>query len=507
MDRAPARTAPPTTALAGAVAPPVVALVGRPNVGKSTLFNALTRSRDALVADQPGVTRDRHYGICALGEGRFVLVDTGGLNEARDGLDALTERQSRTAIAEADLVVLVVDARDGLLPIDETIVRELRGQGKPFLVAVNKTDGLDAAAALAEFAPLGARLGPALAAAHRRGVPALVELIHRLLAELGRPALPSPCEPDAARKGGSGLEQEPETAKPEQHHGPVRVCIVGRPNVGKSTLVNRLLGEERVIASEVPGTTRDPIAVELERDGRQYLLIDTAGVRRRARVEEGIEKFSVIKTLQSIEAAEVVILMLDGTQGVTDQDATLLGHVLDAGRALVIAINKWDGLGETEREHCRATLGRKLAYVRFARRVTISALHGSGLRELMRAVDEAEHSASRRLSAHQLTTALAEAVAAYQPPLVRGRSAKLRYAHPGGTHPPRIVVHGNRVDTLPPSYLRYLENHFRERFGLVGTPLRFEFRSGENPYKDRPQRLTERQLRKRRRLLQHVKRR
>ncbi len=471
---------------------PVVALVGRPNVGKSTLFNALTRTRDALVADQPGVTRDRHYGTCRLGGPEFLLVDTGGLNEAKEGLDVLTEQQSRAAIDESDLVVFIVDARDGLVPQDSQIVRMLRQTGKPFLVCVNKTDGLDEYPAMAEFAGLGADMGPPLSAAHNRGVGALAELLHQRLAAMGKPAL----EPIT--------ELDPDVA-PEI--GPMRVTIVGRPNVGKSTLVNRLLGEQRVIASDVPGTTRDPITVKLNRDGVDYQLVDTAGVRRRARVEEAVEKFSVIKTLQSIQAAQVVVLMADATQGITDQDSTLLGHILDAGRALVIAVNKWDGLSVSEREHCKDMLDRKLGYVKFARRVTISALHGSGLAELMRAINEAHASAMTRLPANTLTKALEDAVQGYQPPLVRGRSAKLRYAHPGGHNPPRIIIHGSRVETLAPTYLRYLENFFRDRFKLVGTPVRFEFKSGDNPYKDKKNPLSDRQQKKRKRLIRHVKKR
>ena len=337
---------------------PVVALVGRPNVGKSTLFNALTRSRDALVADLPGVTRDRHYGVCRLGASPFVVVDTGGLSGRDDDIDVLTARQVRLAIAEAAVLVLVTDAREGLLPQDRSVLDELRRSGKPVLIAVNKTDGLDEQGALAEFAVLGVAATLPLAAAHSRGVDGLLAAVAA--------QLPSPSE-------------EPEAPADDG----VRVAILGRPNVGKSTLINRLLGEDRLVVSAVAGTTRDPIRVPLERDGRRYVLIDTAGVRRRGRVEEALEKFSVIKTLQSLEAADVAVLLIDASEGITDQDLALIGHALDAGRALVIAANKWDGLDAYQRQQCRSGLERRLDFVAWAKTVFVSALHGSGLRELI----------------------------------------------------------------------------------------------------------------------------
>src|SRR5579885_2964145 len=375
---------------------PVVALVGRPNVGKSTLFNALTRSRDALVADLPGVTRDRHYGVCRLGERPFVMVDTGGLSGENIDIDVLTARQVRLAIDEAQACVLLVDAREGLLPQDRAILDELRRTAKPVVLAINKTDGLDANIALAEFSSLGVAATLPIAASHARGVNDLIAQVF--------PLLPRDGEPDA---------------DVEDENTGTRVAIVGRPNVGKSTLVNRLLGEERVVVSDVAGTTRDAIRVQLERDGKRYTLIDTAGVRRRARVEEAVEKFSVIKTLQSIAAAHVAVLMLDAKEGVSEQDATLIGQVLDEGRALVIAVNKWDGLSTYEREQCRASLSRKLDFVGFARVVTISAKHGSGIAELMRAIDRAHASATREFGSSELTRALEQAYEGYQPPLVR----------------------------------------------------------------------------------------
>ncbi len=462
---------------------PLVALVGRPNVGKSTLFNALTRSRDALVADQPGVTRDRQYGVCRLGHRPFLVVDTGGLTGEAEGLGGATERQVLAAIEEADLLLFVVDAREGLTARDQAILAELRRTGRPAQLIVNKTDGIDPTQALAEFASTGLHPALAIAAAHNRGVAAVVAAV---LARLPESEAADPA-----------LLDEPDR---------LRLAIVGRPNVGKSTLVNRLLGEERVIASEVPGTTRDSIAVDLERDGRKYRLIDTAGIRRKARVEEAVEKFSVIKTLQAIESAQVVLVLLDGSEGITDQDATVLGHVLQSGRGLVIAVNKWDGLDADTRAQCRRDLERKLAFVEYAPVLTISAKHGSGLRELMRAVQKVHACATRELGTAELTRALEVAVESFAPPMVSGHVAKLRFAHPAGVNPPTIVIHGSRVGSLTQSYERYLENFFRKRFKLVGTPLRLQFKATANPYEGKKNPLTEGQQRKRRRLLRHVKR-
>jgi GTP-binding protein len=463
---------------------PVVALVGRPNVGKSTLFNALTRSRDALVADLPGVTRDRHYGICHLIEERpFVVVDTGGLSGVEEGLDALTAQQVRLAIDEAQVLVFVLDARDGLLPQDRTILDELRRSGKPIIAAVNKTDGLDEQAALAEFAAFGIAATLPLSAAHNRGT-------DRLLATL-LPLLP---------------EDTDEELAPDESDS-IRVAIVGRPNAGKSTLINRLLGEDRLIVSDVAGTTRDPIRVPLERDGRKYTLIDTAGVRRRARVEEAVEKFSVIKTLQSMAAAQVVVMMIDARENLSDQDLTLIGHVLDEGRALVIAVNKWDGMDTYQREQCQRALERRLVFVDWAKQVFISALHGSGLRELMRAVVRAHASATKKLNSSDLTKTLEKAYENYQPPLVRGHAPKLRFAHPGGDNPPTIVLHGSRTKHIAPAYQRYLENFFRKRYKLEGTPIRIVFREGENPYAGKKNVLTEAQQRKRQRMIREMKKR
>ena len=463
---------------------PLVALVGRPNVGKSTLFNGLTRSRDALVHDEPGVTRDRNYGICRLDEARpFAVCDTGGLSGDDSGLAGATAKQSRAAAEEADLVLFVVDGREGPLPLDQDILAWLRKSGKPYFLVVNKTDGLDEAACVAEFARFGAETVMPIAASHQRGIPTLLAAVQARLPD-----------PD-------------ETAEPAPDDGRMRIAFIGRPNVGKSTLVNRLLGEERVIASEVPGTTRDSIAVDLDREGRKYRLVDTAGMRRRSKVEEAVEKFSVFKTLQAIQESEVVVVMLDAGEGVTEQDATVLGHVLDSGRALVVAVNKWDGQSQYQRDQTRALLDRKLAFCPWAEQVTFSAKHGTGMRELFAAIHRAHASATRNFGTSEVNRALEAAIVAFPPPVVRGHPAKLRFAHPGGENPPLFVVHGTRLRDLPDSYHRYLENFFRKRFKLVGTPVKFIFKEGENPFEGRRNELNERQQAKRRRLMRHVKRR
>src|SRR5690242_1832005 len=462
---------------------PVVALLGRPNVGKSTLFNALTSSRDALVADMPGVTRDRHYGVCHLGARPFVVVDTGGLSGVEEGLDALTAQQVRLAIDEAQVLVFVVDARDGLLPQDQGILGELRRSGKPILLGVNKTDGLEVQDALAEFAGFGIAATLPLSAAHNRGTEELIAA-----------ALPL-------------LPPDEDESQAHVEDDSIRVAIVGRPNAGKSTLINRLLGENRLIVSDVAGTTRDPIRVPLERDGKRYTLIDTAGVRRRARIDEGVEKFSVIKTLQSMAASQVVVLMVDARENLADQDLTLIGHAVEEGRALVIAVNKWDGMDAYQREQCQRTLERKLVFVDWAKTVFISALHGSGLRELMRAVVRAHASATHELGSSDLTRTLEKAYEAYQPPLVRGHAPKLRFAHPGGSNPPTIVIHGSRTKHIAPAYRRYLESFFRKRYKLEGTPIRIDFRDGDNPFAGRKNVLTDGQQRKRQRMIREMKRR
>jgi GTP-binding protein len=463
---------------------PLVALVGRPNVGKSTLFNALTRSRDALVHDAPGVTRDRNYGVCRLDPERpFVLVDTGGIAGREEGLAGATAKQSRAAAEEADLVLFVVDGREGASALDDAILAWLRKRDRPVLLVVNKVDGMDLQSALNEFARYGFRDRLGVSSAHRTGLDVLLQEVLQRLPEDGATQV---------------LDDDPKR---------MRVAFIGRPNVGKSTLVNRLLGEERMIASEVPGTTRDSIAADLERDGRKYRLVDTAGIRRKSKVEEAVEKFSIVKTLQAIEECQVAVVMLDAGEGVTEQDASVLGAVLDAGRALVVAVNKWDGQSDYQRGQVEALLSRKLAFVEWAEHVRISAKHGSGLRELFRAIHRAHASATKAFSTSEVTRAVEAATAANPPPVVRGHVPKLRFAHPGGENPPTFVVHGTRLKSLSASYQRYLENFFRKRFKLVGTPIRFVFKETENPYKDKPKNpLTERQVAKKRRLMKHVKR-
>lgn len=462
---------------------PLVALVGRPNVGKSTLFNALTRSRDALVHDQPGVTRDRHYGVCRPeGQRAFAVVDTGGIAGEDEGLAGATARQARAAAEEADLVLFVVDGREGASALDDDILAWLRKTARPTLLVVNKTDGLDVQAAVNEFARYGISDSVAVSSAHRQGIDTLIdEIVERV--------------PDEG--AGTELDADP---------GRIRVAFIGRPNVGKSTLVNRLLGEERMIASEVPGTTRDSVAIDMERDGRLYRLIDTAGLRRKARVEEAVEKFSIVKTLQAIEQCQVAVVLIDASEGVTDQDASVLGYALDAGRALVVAVNKWDGLSEYQRQQAEALLTRKLGFVEWAEAVRISAKHGSGLRELFRAIHRAHASATTEIGTSEVTRALEIAYETNPPPVVRGHVPKLRFAHPAGTNPPTFVVHGTRLRTLSDTYKRYLENFFRKRFKLVGTPVRFVFKEGTNPYEGKKNVLTERQVAKKRRMIRHVKR-
>ena len=459
---------------------PVVAIVGRPNVGKSTLFNALTRTRDALVANIPGVTRDRQYGFCRVGQGSCVLVDTGGLVSQAEGIDYLTARQVHQAIDESTIVLFVVSARDGLTAADEEVAALLRRSGKTVVLVANKIDGTAEDVVLADFASVGMGNACGVSAEHRRGLESLMNTVSEQL----------PLFDEVAEDDDEEL---------------VRLAVLGRPNVGKSTLVNRLLGEERVMAFDLPGTTRDSISMHMERNGQRFELIDTAGVRRRSKVSDALEKFSVIKALQAMERAHVVVMMLDAREGLTDQDMTLLGHVLQQGKALVLALNKWDGMDDEHREHVLSELERRLVYVPWARVVRISALHGSGLNELMKAVIEAWSNASREFSLSELTRVVLKAFEAHQPPMSQGRTAKLRYAHSGGRRPPRIIIHGSRTDTVPDTYKRYLENAIVRHFKLKGTPLVIELRSGENPFKGRKNVLTERQKAKRRRLKKFTK--
>ncbi len=462
---------------------PVIALVGRPNVGKSTLFNRLTRRRDALVADYPGLTRDRLYGYGHCDFGSYVVIDTGGVGHTDAVIAKLAGEQAWQAVAEADMAIFVTDARAGLHPEDHAIAAALRRTGKPVQVVVNKAEGLAAEFAGAEFHDLGLGMPQAISAAHGDGISVLMEV---LWARLGHPAAQQRDEPEDAA---------------------IRVAIVGRPNVGKSTLVNRLVGDTRVLTGDQPGTTRDRVEVPFQSQGRAYVLIDTAGLRRASRVDDPIERLSVVHTLRALEDAHVAVLVLDARTGVHEQDAHLLGWVLESGRALVIAVNKWDGLTVEARNEVRRGLELKLAFVTFAEQRCISALHGSGVGELMDAVAAAYDSAMCKLSTPRVTRALREAVAAYPPPRVRGRPIQLRYAHQGGSNPPLIIVHGNQTAEVPDAYTRYLTHALSRAFKIAGTPLRVEYRSGDNPYKGRKNILTPRQHKKRVRLLRHVKRR
>jgi GTP-binding protein len=440
---------------------PVIALVGRPNVGKSTLFNRLTRSRDALVADLPGLTRDRHYGEGRVGERPFLVIDTGGFEPvAKEGIMFQMALQTKQAVAEADVVVFIVDGRQGLTPHDKTITDFLRKSGRKVMLVVNKGEGMKYSAVVADFYELGMGDPYVISAAHGDGVADLVE--------------------EALNEAFASRPDEPEELEPAARG--VKIAIVGRPNVGKSTLVNALIGEQRVIAFDMPGTTRDSIEVPFERDGKNYTLIDTAGIRRRGKVFEAIEKFSVVKTLQSISDAHVVILLLDAQQDISEQDAHIAGFILESGRALVVAVNKWDGLQTDQRDEIKIDIDRKLDFLSFAKTHFISALKGTGIAPMMKSVDAAYAAATADLSTPRLTRALIEAVEKQEPRRKGSIRPKLRYAHQGGQNPPIIVIHGNALDAIGEPYKRYLEKHFRDTFNLVGTPLRIELRMGKNPF-------------------------
>ncbi|MGB5512626.1 MAG: ribosome biogenesis GTPase Der [Woeseiaceae bacterium] len=460
---------------------PVIALIGRPNVGKSTLFNRLTRSRDALVADYPGLTRDRQYGFGRLGQIPYLVIDTGGVAGGEVGIEEAMVEQTVRALKEADAAIIMVDGRSGLTAADEHVADLARKHSRKNWLAVNKAEGLDATIASGEFHALGLGEPVAVSATHGDRISALIEAV------LSDFDVDSPPEEEA--------DDDKE----------LRIAVVGRPNVGKSTLANRLLGEERLVVFDQPGTTRDSVAVPFERNDRKYVLIDTAGIRRRSRVSEAIEKFSIVKALQAIEQAQVVIAVLDAQEGVTEQDVSLLGLVLERGRALVIVTNKWDGLSADQRKKVRDDLERRLPFLDFAERITVSALHGTAVGDLLPAVERAYSAAMRDLSTTELTRELEAAVMAHAPPMVRGRRIRLRYAHQGGRNPPVIVIHGNQTDKLPEAYRRYLVNRFRKAFKLKGTPVRMAFKTSDNPYKGRRNKLTPRQEQKRKRLMQRVK--
>lgn len=432
-----------------------IALVGRPNVGKSTLFNKLTRTRDALVADFPGLTRDRKYGIGRIGEHDFIVIDTGGLTGDKDVLDQRMEQQTRQAITEADVVLFLVDGRAGLTAADEIIANQLRQLQKEVHLVVNKIDGIGEERAGLEFYALGMGEPFTIAASHNRGINSMIDTLF--------------------------MDIEPEEVDEERDHA-IRVAIVGRPNVGKSTLINRVIGDERVVAMDMPGTTRDSITVPLERDGKRYDLIDTAGVRRRGKVKETVEKFSVIKSLQAVDDCHVAILVLDAHQGLSDQDISLLGYILDSGRALVVAINKWDGLTSERKQFIKDELERRLGFLKFARFKMISALHGTGVGDILPLVNRAYDAAMIKMSTPELTRMLEHAIDMHQPPMVSGRRIKLRYAHQGGMNPPVIIIHGNQTEKVPGSYQRYLINYFLDELKLEGTPMRVIFRTGDNPF-------------------------
>ncbi|AOS97286.1 GTPase Der [Microbulbifer aggregans] len=460
---------------------PVIALVGRPNVGKSTLFNRLTKSRDALVANYAGLTRDRKYGEAEIDGKKMILVDTGGITGGEEGIDAAMAQQSMQAIEEADFVLFLVDCRDGLTPADEMIAEQLRSRSKPTLLVANKVDGVNPDIALAPFYELGiGELFPTTAT-HGRGVRSLMQRV------------------------ADGLPEQAAAEEEEDEATGIKIAIVGRPNVGKSTLVNRLLGEERVVVYDQPGTTRDSVYINYERDDKPYTLIDTAGIRRRKNIKESVEKFSIVKTLQAVEDANVVVLVIDAKEGLVDQDMHLMGSVIQAGRALVVALNKWDGLDSDHRDFVKTELERRLRFVDFADIHFISALHGTGVGHLYESIEAAYQSATDKLSTNHLTRILQWAVSEHQPPLVHGHRIKLRYAHAGGQNPPVIVIHGNQTEKVPAHYVRYLEKTFRKALELHGTPVKIEFRTGDNPYAGRKNKLSDRQKAKKRRLMKFVK--
>lgn len=457
---------------------PVIALVGRPNVGKSTLFNRLTRTRDALVADYSGLTRDRKYGNGSYEGVDYILIDTGGLSGEDVGIDAEMANQSLLAIEEADYLFFVVDGRNGLNPGDEAIANHLRRQHKPVVLVVNKTDGIDPEVAMSEFYGLGFENLLPTAASHGRGIQKLMDM---------------------------ALADFPPTEEEPEHDGKgTRIGVIGRPNVGKSTLVNRMLGEERVVVFDMPGTTRDSIYIDYERNEKPYTIIDTAGVRRRKNVSETVEKFSIVKTLQAVEDANVVILLVDATEGMVDQDLHLLSYAIKKGRAIVIGVNKWDGLTAEHKQRVKDELDRRLRFIDFAEIHFISALHGSGVGKLYESIDAAYDAATQKLSTPRLTRILEDALADHPPPMVRGRRIKLRYAHAGGHNPPIIVIHGNQIDEIPGSYQRYLEKTFRRVLGLDGTPVKIEFRGSDNPYEAKRKKLTPRQERSRDKMMKRT---
>lgn len=459
---------------------PVIAIVGRPNTGKSTLFNRITGTQDALVADQPGITRDRHECITEFRQRRFILVDTGGLEDGgEDPLAARVSDQTRLAIAEADVVFWLVDGKEGLTTTEEIMAKMMRQLDKKVYLLVNKTEGLDTDIACAEFHELG--MGDPIAVSALRGY-GVDEILDEALTDIAN---------------------DKETAVTEDEEAGLSITVIGRPNVGKSTLINRMLGEERLLTYDKPGTTRDAIMVPFQRQGKHYTLVDTAGVRRKSRLREDIEKFSVIKTLRAIEKSDAVLAVVDASEGLTDQDLHLLGLTFDAGKPLIIAANKWDNLDTSKKETFKRQLDRKLAFVNYASVHFISALHGSGVGKIFDSIDAIARVIDIKVSSSRLSEILTDAVNAHPPPLVRGRRIKLRYAHLGGHRPIRIIIHGNQTQRVPASYTRYLAGYFRDRLKLMGTPVSIQYKYGENPYQDKPNKLSPRQIKRRQRIIRH----
>ncbi len=462
---------------------PVLSLVGRPNVGKSTLFNVFTKSRDALVADFPGLTRDRKYGHGKYESKEFIVIDTGGLSGESEELNQHMAKQTLLAIEESNVILFLVDARAGLTSADQVIAETLRRTGKQVTLVVNKSDGLDERTVSSEFFALGLGDPAVISASNNRGIGELLDYALR------------------------DFETAEETEElPHESEQGIKVAFIGRPNVGKSTLVNRVLGEERVVVFDMPGTTRDSIYIPFEREGQRYTLIDTAGVRRRRSVHETVEKFSVIKAMQAVDESNVVVMMIDAQQEVADQDLHLLGYILEAGRALVMVFNKWDGLDEYQKEKIKKEIDKQLGFTEFAEKYFISALHGSNVGLLYDAIGRAYSSAIRKIATPELTRLLEKAIVRQPPPLVSGRRIKLRYAHQGGMNPPRVVIHGNQTDYLPVSYKRYLSKFFIKSLKIVGTPVKVEFKNSSNPFEGKKNELSARQEFKRRRMIQFIKR-
>lgn len=460
---------------------PVIALIGRPNVGKSTLFNGLTRSRDALVADEPGLTRDRQYGFGTQDDKSFFVIDTGGIGVDDQYVDELMSKQSFKTLEEAHVVFFLVDAKAGLTPVDKEIANKLRRSNLPVVLVVNKTDGIEPNVATSDFHQLGFEHMESIAASHRRGIRSLVEMGLSFF---------------------DNVELSGEQFKKVEGTG---VCIIGRPNVGKSTLVNRILGEERVVAYDMPGTTRDSIFIPFEKEGKKYTLVDTAGIRRKSKIDNTVEKFSVIKAIQTIQLSHVCILMFDAHDGIFEQDLHLIRLIVQAGKGLMIVINKWDGMAQEDKEKIKSELARRLEFISFAPIYFISAKHGTGVGKLLPIVDIIHESCTRELKTPILTRILEEAVVKHPPPLIRGRRIKLRYAHSGGRNPPLIVIHGNQTESLPEQYKRYLMNLFREILKLKGTPIRLEFKSSDNPFKHKKNEISASEKRKQNRLIKRYK--